>query len=138
MYLVIIEWELSPRMSHGTHPSIYGNNMPRWPIYKYGTQYNGKDWGKDTQCIIVRGIMCKNTHSSNNACSYDKMNNTIVFLIIFYGTDWFNSKQIWLYSLRSGIEPGISQRQPWVRYHWATLLIVLETRTGESRNKVQR
>src|ERR1041385_969912 len=83
MYLMIIERELSAHMSRGTHSSVYGNNMPRWPIYMYGTQHNGKDWEKSTRCIIARGIMCKNTHSSNNACPYDKMNSTIVFIMKF-------------------------------------------------------
>src|ERR1041385_3069795 len=97
MYLMINERELSAHMSRGTHSSVYGNNMPRWPIYMYGTQHNGKDWEKSTRCIIARGIMCKNTHSSNNACPHDKMNSTIVFIMkfwpkIIYNIIYFGSK----------------------------------------------
>src|SRR4051812_23841829 len=83
MYLVIIERELSSHMSRDSLKHIWQQYAKVAHLQVWNATQR-KRLGEEHRCIIVRGLMWKDTHYSNNACPFDKMSNTIVFLIIFY------------------------------------------------------
>src|ERR1041385_1271162 len=51
---------------------------------KLRSSRNYGDRNTQSQVQHVRGFTCKMHHHQNNACSFNKMNSTIIFLKFFY------------------------------------------------------